>query len=258
MVKLQKIAALVVAFGCLVLTQVLGAPADASKQVLKGEVTISAASSLTDAFSALGKEFRKEHKDLKVRFNFGSSSTLIFQIQSGAPSDVVAAADLVSIKKLIASGNVVVPPRVFARNTMMIAVKPGNPKLVKSVQDLANLGVVSLCGKTVPCGIYGASVLARSGVVLSESKITRGADAKSALGAVVSGDADAALVYRTDVLAAKTNVAGVVIPRSINVVAIFGIAPIRGARNVLAAQAFIDFVLSRQGWQILKSLGFER
>ena len=253
----MKAAVLVAAFGCLYPTQALAASTDVNKPVMSGQVTISAASSLTDAFIALGKEFRKLHKDLKVRFNFGSSSTLVAQIQSGAPSDILAAADLISIEKLVAMGNVVVMPRVFARNTMMIAVKPGNPMSVKSVQDLTNLDVVSLCGKTVPCGVYSASVLARSGVVLSESKVTRGVDAKSALGAVISGDADAALIYRTDVLAAKKTVTGVAIPRSINVVAMYGIVPIRGAHNLDAAKAFIDFVLSEQGWKILKSFGFE-
>jgi len=225
---------------------------------LKGDLTISAATSLTDAFTELAKQFRKVNKGVKVRLNFGSSSTLLTQIQSGAPSDIMASADLTNLEKLVASGNVVVAPKVFARNTMAIAVKPGNPKSVRSVADLASLSFIALCGKTVPCGVYASSVLTRAGVVIAESKVTRGIDVKATLSAVANGDADAAIVYKTDVSAAKKTVVGIDIPSAQNVKAMYGIAPIRGSKNPANAKAFIDFVLSEQGWQILKSFGFER
>ena len=225
---------------------------------LKGDLTISAASSLTDVFTELAKQFRKDNKGAKVRLNFGSSSTLVAQIQSGAPSDVLASADLTSIEKLVTSGNVVVTPKVFARNSMAIAVKPGNPKSVRSVADLASLSFVALCGKTVPCGVYASSVLTRVGVSLIESKVTRGIDAKATLSAVVNGDADAAIVYKTDVLAAKKSVYSIDIPSAQNVTAMYGIAPIRGSKNLANAKAFIDFVMSAQGLQILRSFGFQR
>ena len=225
---------------------------------LKGDLTISAATSLTDAFTELAKQFRKVNKGVKVRLNFGSSSTLLTQIQSGAPSDIMASADLTNLEKLVASGNVVVTPKVFARNTMAIAVKPGNPKSVRSVADLASLSFIALCGKTVPCGVYASSVLTRAGVVIAESKVTRGIDVKATLSAVANGDADAAIVYKTDVLAAKKTVVGIDIPSAQNVKAMYGIAPIRGSKNPANAKAFIDFVLSEQGWQILKSFGFQR
>jgi molybdate transport system substrate-binding protein len=183
---------------------------------------------------------------------------LVAQIQSGAPSDVLASADLTSIEKLVASGNVVVAPKVFARNTMAIAVKPGNPRAVYSVGDLASLRFVALCGKTVPCGVYASSVLTRAGVSLIESKVTRGIDVKSTLSAVANGDADAAIVYKTDVLAAKKIVLGIDIPSAQNVQAMYGIVPIRNSKNLTNAKAFIKFVLSEQGWQILKSFGFQR
>ena len=237
-----------------------GAHADPIAEVsnLKGDLTISAASSLTDVFTELAKQFRKDNKGAKVRLNFGSSSTLVAQIQSGAPSDVLASADLTSIEKLVASGNVVVTPKVFARNTMAIAVKPGNPKSVRSVADLASLSFIALCGKTVPCGVYASRVLTRAGVVIAELKVTRGIDVKATLSAVANGDADAAIVYKTDVSAAKKTVVGIDIPSAQNVKTMYGIAPIRGSKNSANAKAFIDFVLSEQGWQILKSFGFQR
>jgi molybdate transport system substrate-binding protein len=229
---------------------------EASK--LKGDLTISAATSLTDAFTELTKQFRKVNKGVKVRLNFGSSSTLIAQVQSGAPSDIMASADLTNLEKLVASGNVVVTPKVFARNTMAIAVKPGNPKSVSSVADLTSLSFIALCGKTVPCGVYASSVLTRAGVVIAESKVTRGIDVKATLSAVANGDADAAIVYKTDVSAAKKTVVGIDIPSAQNVKAMYGIAPIRGSKNPANAKAFIDFVLSEQGWEILKRFGFQR
>ena len=225
---------------------------------LSGDLTISSAASLTDAFNALAVQFRKDNKGVKVRLNYGSSSTLVSQIQSGAPSDLIASADLSNIEKLVASGNVVVAPKVFARNSMAIAVKKGNPKSVRSVADLPSLDFVSLCGKTVPCGVYASSVLNRAGVSLVESKVTRGIDVKATLSAVANGDADAAIVYKTDVLAAKKTVVGIDIPSAQNVKAMYGIAPIRGSKNLTNAKAFIDFVLSERGWKIFKSFGYER
>jgi molybdate transport system substrate-binding protein len=225
---------------------------------LSGDLTISSAASLTDAFKALAEQFRKDNKGVKLRLNFGSSSTVVSQIQSGAPSDLIASADLSNIEKLVASGNVVVAPKIFARNTMAIAVKKGNPKSVRSVADLPSLDFVALCGKTVPCGVYASTVLNRAGVSLVESKVTRGIDVKATLSSVANGDADAAIVYKTDVLAAKKTVVGIDIPSAQNVKAMYGIAPIRGSKNLANAKAFIDFVLSEQGWQILKSFGFER
>ena len=249
------IAAVVMA---LMMPSTVNATSSAEVSKLEGDLTISAASSLTDAFTELANQFRKVNKGVKVRLNFGSSSTLITQIQSGAPSDLLASADLTSIENLIATGNVVVTPKVFARNSMTIAVKPGNPKSVRTIADLASLSFIALCGKTVPCGVYATSVLNRSGVVIAESKVTRGIDVKATLSAVANGDADAAIVYKTDVLAAKKTVVGIDIPSAQNVKAMYGIAPIRGSKNLANAKAFIDFVLSEQGWQILKSFGFQR
>lgn len=225
---------------------------------LKGEITVSAAASLTDSFTALAKAFRVANPKVKVRLNFGSTSTLVAQIRSGAPSDVIAAADLASVAKLVTSGHVVIAPRVFARNSMAIAVKPGNPKKVKSIRDLSRLNTIAMCGKAAPCGVYASTVLARAGVIVKESNITRGVDAKATLGAVVTGDADAAIVYKTDVLSAGKTAQTVEISASSNVKAAYGIAAVRGSKNGSLAKAFVDFVLSEQGWKILKGFGFQK
>ena len=180
------------------------------------------------------------------------------QIQAGAPSDLLAAADLVSFDKLLASGNVQVVPKVFARNSMQIAVKPKNPLKIATLADLARVDVLSLCNKSAPCGAYAETVLRRAGVKIEESKITRGADAMATLNAVGIGDAQAAIVYVTDVLAAKKQVVGVDIASRSNIKAMYGIAPLRGSKMSAAVDAFVSFLVSKSGQAILKSFGFLR
>lgn len=232
----------------------LGAP----EKVLQGTITVSAASSLSDSFVEIVKTFSKENPKIKVRFNFGSSSSLIAQIQAGAPSDVIASADLSNIQKLIKSGEVASAsyPKIFARNQMAIAVKPGNPLKIKTVGDLKNAKFLSLCSSTVPCGQYATTVLKLARLNINESKITRAVDAKSALNAVSIGDADASIVYLTDVLSAKKSVALVKIPKSLNVDAIYGVALLRTSNNREVAVAFIDYLLSVKGQELLQSFGF--
>jgi molybdate transport system substrate-binding protein len=191
-----------------------------------------------------------------VRFNFASSSSLVSQIQSGAPSDVFAAADVTSFDKLLATGNVAKQPKVFARNSMQLVVKPGNPLRISSVADLPKASVISLCAKAAPCGVYAATVLSRYGVAISESKITRGIDAAATLNAVSTGDADAAIVYATDAMLVKKQVTVVPIPVGKNVKAMYGIGVVRGSKNSKQAEAFVSFVLSPVGQKVLNLFGF--
>jgi molybdate transport system substrate-binding protein len=223
---------------------------------VRGEIVVSAAASLTESFTALGKRFRLLYPQARVRFNFGSTTALVNQIASGAPVTVFASADLASQDRLMQSGNVVTTPRVFARNTMMIAVKPGNPQRIRSLADLANVGTVALCGKTVPCGVYAASVLQRAGVTIAESSITRGIDAKATMAGVTFGDAAAALVYATDVRAGGKSVTAVSIPSRHNVRTVYGISLVRGGPNAAVGRAFMNYVLSTEGRQVLKGFGF--
>jgi molybdate transport system substrate-binding protein len=225
-------------------------------EVKKITITVSAAASLSKVYTELGKQFEKANPSIKVRFNFASSSSLVSQIQSGAPSDVFAAADVTSFDKLLATGNVTKQPKVFARNSMQLVVKPGNPLRISSVADLPKASVISLCAKTAPCGMYAATVLSRFGVVIPESKITRGIDAAATLNAVSTGDADAAIVYATDALMAKKQVTVVPVPVGKNVKAMYGIGVVRGSKNSKQAEAFVSFVLSPIGQKVLNLFGF--
>ena len=231
-------------------------PAHAERVAVKRTViTVSAAASLSKAYTELGKQFEKVNPSIKVRFNFASTSSLVSQIQSGAPSDVFAAADLSSFDKLLAR-NLVKSPKVFARNSMQLVVKSSNPLGISSITDLAKASVVSLCAKTVPCGVYATTILSRYGVTLSESKITRGVDATATLNAVSTGDADAAIVYATDALSAKKSISVITIPASKNVKAIYGIGAVRGSKNSKQAETFVQFVTSPAGQKVLTSFGF--
>jgi molybdate transport system substrate-binding protein len=240
-------------------TALVGATGTAQAQKAKkasGTITVSAAASLTEAFTKMGSDFSKRNPDATVTFNFGSSSTLAQQIHGGAPADVFASADGVNMQKLVNGGEVTAEPKVLASNLLTIVVKPGNPKQVKSLADLAKLDVVALCGETVPCGRYADQVLTGAGVSIDGATVTRGADVKATLAAVTTGDADAAVVYVTDAKAAGASVDAVPIPTWQNVYAVSPIAPLAASSNRDLARAWIEYTVSPAGQRTLQSFGF--
>lgn len=249
---LAVIAVLVAAVG----TTAAGGVPGAKAKPVSGTITVSAAASLTEAFTKLGADFQKANPGTTVTFNFGASSALVTQIQGGAPADVFASADGTNMQKLVSGGQVTAEPTVFAANELIIVVKQGNPAKVKSLADLADLGILSLCADTVPCGKYAAQALAQAGVTIPPDKITKSADVKSTLAAVSTGDADAAIVYTTDAKAAGTSVQAVRIPAWLNVYAVYPIAPIASAQNQDLATAFVKYTVSPAGQKTLASYGF--
>jgi molybdate transport system substrate-binding protein len=223
---------------------------------LTGSITVSAAASLTEAFKTIGDSFKAANPGTNVTFNFGSSGTLATQIQQGAPADSFASADQDNMNKLVAANLVDGTPTVFAKNKLVVVTKPGNLKNVTGLADLPKLGVVSLCGATVPCGKYAAQILQMAGVTLPASKITRGQDVKATLAAVTNGDADAAIVYVSDAKAAGSAVATVTIPDAQNAIAVYPIATLKASSNKAASQAFIAYVASPRGESVLQGDGF--
>ncbi len=211
-----------------------------------GSITVSAGSSLTEAFNQIGRQFQKQHKGTMVTFNFGSSSTLETQIQQGAPVDAFASADTTNMDKLVAAGDASGKPVVFARNLLEIAVAKGNPKKIKTLADTLKPGVqLVLCAATVPCGKFALQAYQLAG--LTVPKVPTGQDVKATLSNVSLGSADAAIVYVTDVKAAKGHVAGVLIPAAQNVVATYPIPVVRSSSNAATAQAFVKYVASPAG-----------
>jgi len=221
-----------------------------------GAITVSAATSLTGAFTQIAEAFQEANPDAKVTFNFGSSSTLEAQIEQGAPADGFAPADEANMQKLQDKDLVSGTPEVFARNRLIIVTKPGNPMNVQSLADLANAGTIALCGVDVPCGKYAAEALQNAAVTIPESSITRGVDVAATLGSVTNGDANAAIVYVTDAKSAVSDVATVEIPTEQNVIATYPIAGLKASGEQDTVQAFIEFVLSAEGQSTLRSFGF--
>ena len=226
------------------------------KPKVTGSITVSAAASLTEAFTKMGTDFQKVNSGTTVTFNFGASSALVTQIQGGAPADVFASADGSNMQKVVTGGQVTAEPTVFAANVLVIVTKPGNPKNVKSPTDLPNLGTISLCALTVPCGKYADQILQQAGVTIPETQVTRGADVKTTLTAVTTGDADAAIVYVTDAKSAGSTVATVDIPGWQNAFAIYPLAPIAATQNLSLANAWVQYTVSPAGQKTLQSFGF--
>lgn len=216
-----------------------------------GSINVLAASSLTKAFTAFAKQFEAAHPGTHVNLSFGSSTTLAEQIKTGARADVFASADQKNMQKLESAGAVTGTPAQFAKNQMEIAVAPGNPHHVAAVADLAKPGlIVVLCASEAPCGKYADQLLQEDHVTVTPK--SRELDVKSTLTKVETGDADAAIVYVTDVKAAAGKVAGVPIPTGQNVVATLPIAALKDSKNAALAKAWVDFVTSGTAQQALQ------
>jgi len=243
------------ALGALFTSPALAQQTPASQPPTARTVTVFAAASLTAAFQAVGNGFEKLHPDTKVELNFAGSSTLVQQIQQGAPADVFASADETNMQKLVESGALAGAPQRFAGNRLQIAVAPNNPQRIATLADLAKPGLtIALCGPTVPCGRYAAEAFTKAGVTAPAA--SQEVDVKAVLTKVSLGEADAGIVYVTDVRAAAGKVAGVDISESSNVIASYPIAVLKDAPDAAAAAKFVEFVLSQDGQRVLAGFGF--
>jgi molybdate transport system substrate-binding protein len=216
------------------------------------ELKVFAAASLTAAFTELGQQYTSANGGTKVTVNFAGSQALATQIQQAAPADVYASADLTNMDKV---KDLVGTPKSFASNLLQIVVEQGNPKGIKKLDDLASKDVkVVLAAEEVPAGKYAKQVLDQAGV--SVQPVSQEDNVKAVVTKVSLGEADAGIVYVTDVTAGGDKVEGVEIPKDQNVTATYPIATVKASKAPDKAQAFMDLVLSDQGQQVLKSYGF--
>jgi molybdate transport system substrate-binding protein len=217
-----------------------------------GKITVLAASSLTEAFTEIEARFERKHPDADVVLSFSSSSTLVTQVQQGAPADVVATADHATMNRLVDSGDGS-PGVVFARNRLAIAVAPGNPLGIRSLADTLEPDVtLVLCAPEAPCGKYARRAYSKAG--LRAPSVPTGANATDTLTKVILGEADAAVVYITDVKAADDAVDGVSIRARTNVIAEYPIDIVNSATNRVGAVNFASFVLNHR--RLFRKLGF--
>jgi len=223
-------------------------------QVVKGSITVYAASSLTGAFTTLKSDFEKLYPGTSVTLTFGASSDLATQINQGAPVDVFASAAPKNMQQVGANA---LQAQNFASNVAEIAVPAKNPGKITKLADLARSGVkVAVCAPAVPCGAIATQVFKNAGI--SVKPVAQESDVKHTLALAVSGEADAAVVYVTDVLSAGKSVKGITIPAADNASTEYPIARLKNAKNAAVAEAWVQYVLTPAAQKVLTADGFRK
>ena len=232
------------------------APVDA----VSGEISVFAAASLEPAFESLAAAFTEDHPDVTFSFTYDGSSVLATQILAGAPVDLFASADEANMQKVVDDDLTEGDPTVFATSELVIAVAPGNPLGIEDLADLASpasdgtMPVVVLCAPEVPCGTASQTLLTRDKVTLTPASEEQNVTA--VLTKVAAGEADAGLVYASDVLRSGGDVEGITITHASDAAGSYTIAPTTGATAPDAARAFIEFLSSDDAQRTLEDLGF--
>ena len=253
---------LVRAVGLLTVIAVMAACAPGSDRTASGpgpaegrEVVVFAAASLAEAFEAIGTEFAATAGGVPVMLNLAGSQTLAAQLVEGAPADVFASADTARMDVVAAAGRLAGGPQPFATNGLAIAVEPGNPHGIAGPADLRRDDlIVVLPAAEVPAGRYARAMLDAAGVTVAPDSLEP--DVRAALSKVALGEADATVVYTSDLVAAAGRVEGVAVPDDVDVVATYPIAVLADAPAPDAAARFVAFVLSPRGRAVLAEHGF--
>jgi molybdate transport system substrate-binding protein len=232
-----------------------------------GTLTVFAASSLTDAFGELARTFEERNPGTEVRQSFESSSTLLTQIQHGAPADVFASAAQEEMDTAVKDGLMAGEPVVFVRNREVIMVPEVNPASIESMRDLSKPGVkLVLAENGVPAADYALEILGKANAeygggfrqdVLS-NVVSREADVRASVGRVVLGDADATFGYASDYTPdVRDRVRVIPIPPDLNIIATYPIAILEDAKDPELARKWVDLVVSDEGQRVLEKWGFE-
>jgi len=232
-------------------------PASGTSSATGTTPTVFAAASLKQTFTTLGQTFESQHPGTKVAFSFAGSPDLVTQLQRGAPADVFASADTNNMTEATGSNLVAGSPVNFATNTLEIAVPPDDPAKISSLADLTKPDVkVVVCAPQVPCGAAAQKIETASRVdiepVSEENAVT------DVLGKVTSGEADAGLVYVTDVISAADEVKGIEFPESEEAVNTCPIATLTASTDVDLANQFVRLVTGTEGQQVLAAAGFAK
>jgi molybdate transport system substrate-binding protein len=224
---------------------------------LSGNVVVFAASSLQVTFTKLIADFETANPGLKVTPSYGGSDTLAAQITQGAPVDVFAAASTATMGTVTTAGDAVGTPQVFAKNELEIAVAPNNPDHIATLADVTMSGVkLAVCAPTVPCG--AAATKAFAAASLTPHPVTLEQSVTAVLTKLELGEVDAGIVYQTDVQSAGSKVTGVNFTEAASAINTYPIAVLKGAKNPTGAQAFVAYVVSAAGQQLLQAAGFQQ
>lgn len=219
-------------------------------------LTVFAAASLQTTFTGLQKTFEASHPGVTVVISFAGSQTLASQLVEGASADVFASANETQMTVVTDAGLAAGEPAIFATNQLVIAVPPDNPAGVASFGDLTRKGLaLVVCAPAVPCGAATEKVEQATGVRLDP--VSEEQSVTAVLSKVRTGEADAGLVYRTDVIAAGGSVKGIAFPESDQAVNRNPIVLLKGAPQAELGRAWIDLVLSAQGQKVFTDAGFQ-
>ncbi len=251
----------VVAIALLALAAGCGAtsapPSNATPSTQAQTLTVFAAASLKGTFTELGSQFEAARPGTTVTFSFAGSSDLVTQLQGGAPADVFASADTKNMDKATGDNLVAGTPVNFASNTLEIAVPPDNPAGITSLQDLAEPGVkVVVCAPPVPCG--AATLKVEAAAKIDIKPVSEEQSVTDVLNKVEAGDAQAGLVYVTDVKSAGDKVKGITFPETTSTINVYPIATLAASKNADLAKEFVTLVTGPDGQQVLSDAGFAK
>jgi len=234
-----------------------------------GKLTVFAAASLTDMFNQIKSDLEAAHPGLSITYNFAGSQTLVTQLSEGASADVFASASTAQMQAAIDKGVIANDPAVFTQNRLAIVVPKDNPAGVTGMVDLAKDGLkFVLAQKEVPVGQYARKSICLAGADTATygdgfvdkagaNVVSEEDNVKAVLLKVQTGEADAGIVYTTDITPnVAPDVVQIEIPAAINVIAKYPVAQVKGGNTELA-QAFIDYVLGPDGQATLAKFGFE-
>jgi molybdate transport system substrate-binding protein len=231
-----------------------------------GTLTILAATSLIDSFGELGKTFEEQNEGVTVKQSFESSSTLLTQIQQGAPADVFASAATEEMNTAVKDGLVAGDPKIFVKNREIIMVPKDNIADINEFRDVANSGVkLALAQKDVPAADYALQILDKANAYYGDdfekdvlsNVVSREADVRASVNRVV-GDADATFGYASDYNAdVRDKVKIVPIPADLNIIATYPIAALKDAEDPELAKKWVELVTSKEGQRVLEKWNFE-
>lgn len=241
----------------------------AGAEMPSGDLIVFAAASLTEAFDEIAQDFSTRYPGSNIIYNFAGSQQLAQQLGQGAPADVFASANRAQMEVAIEAGRVVSGTQhTFVRNRLVVIYPNENPGSLSNLQDLAKPGLkLVLAAKEVPVGSYSLEFFAKASAspdfnatyseTVLANVVSYEENVRAVLSKVVLGEADAGIVYTSDVTPdAAGEVGRIEIPDELNVVAAYPIAPVADANNPALAQAFVEYVLSEAGQTVLAKYGF--
>lgn len=261
------IAALMISIPLMVAAGCGGSSSGKTTTSKKTTLTVFAASSLTDAFGELGKKFEKQNPGVKVRQSFTSSSTLLTQLQQGAPADVFASAATEEMNTAKKDGLIAGKPQVFVKNREVIMVPKDNPANIHSFKDVSKPGIkLALAEEGVPAADYAVEILAKADKqygkgfkkdVLS-NVVSREVDVRASVNRVALGDADATFGYASDYTPdIRDKVKVIKIPPDLNIIATYPIAALKDSKHPALARKWVKLVVSDEGQRVLEKWNFE-